>query len=66
MSLHNGSKRLGVYCTLVDRIVPGYPRDTINEILEKVQLEDKMVVKAEIFHLWVIEAPESVAKGISC
>jgi len=47
---------------LVDRIVPGYPRDTINEILEKVQLEDKMVVKAEIFHLWVIEAPESVAK----
>lgn len=52
----------GVYCTLVDRIVPGYPRDTINEILEKIQLEDKMVVKAEIFHLWVIEAPESVAK----
>lgn len=52
----------GVYCTLVDRIVPGYPRDTINEILEKVQLEDKLVVKAEIFHLWVIEAPESVAK----
>lgn len=51
----------GVYCTLVDRIVPGYPRDTINEILEKIQLEDKLVVKAEIFHLWVIEAPESVA-----
>ena len=55
-------KVCGVYCTLVDRIVPGYPRDTINEILEKIQLEDKMVVKAEIFHLWVIEAPESVAK----
>jgi tagaturonate reductase len=52
----------GVYCTLVDRIVPGYPRDTINEILNKIQLEDKLVVKAEIFHLWVIEAPESVAK----
>ena len=55
-------KACGVYCTLVDRIVPGYPRDTINETLEKVQLEDKIVVKAEIFHLWVIEAPESVAK----
>jgi Mannitol-1-phosphate/altronate dehydrogenases len=52
----------GVYSTLVDRIVPGYPRDTINEILEKVQVEDKLVVKAEIFHLWVIEAPQSVAK----
>ena len=52
----------GVYCTLVDRIVPGYPRETIGDILEKIQLEDKMVVQAEIFHLWVIEAPESVAK----
>ncbi|MDR2474742.1 MAG: tagaturonate reductase [Bacteroidales bacterium] len=51
----------GVYCTLVDRIVPGYPKDTINDILEKIQLNDKLVVKAEIFHLWVIEAPESVA-----
>jgi tagaturonate reductase len=52
----------GVYCTLVDRIVPGYPKDTINQILEKIQVEDKLVDKAEIFHLWVIEAPESVAK----
>ncbi len=52
----------GVYCTLVDRIVPGYPKDTINEILDKVQVEDKLVVKAEIFHLWVIEAPEWVEK----
>ena len=52
----------GVYCTLVDRIVPGYPRETIGEILDKIQLDDKMVVQAEIFHLWVIEAPEKVAK----
>jgi len=52
----------GVYSTLVDRIVPGYPKDTIDEILAKIQVEDKLVVKAEIFHLWVIEAPESVAK----
>lgn len=51
----------GVYPTLVDRIVPGYPKDTINQILDKIQLEDKLVVKGEIFHLWVIEAPQSVA-----
>jgi len=51
----------GVYSTLVDRIVPGYPRETINEILEKIQFNDKLVVQAEIFHLWVIEAPQSVA-----
>lgn len=51
----------GVYSTLVDRIVPGYPRETISEILEKIQFDDKLVVQAEIFHLLVIEAPESVA-----
>lgn len=51
----------GVYSTLVDRIVPGYPRDTIGEILEKAGFDDKLVVKGEIFHLWVIEAPASVA-----
>ncbi len=51
----------GVYSTLVDRIVPGYPRETISEILKKIQFDDKLVVQAEIFHLLVIEAPESVA-----
>ncbi len=51
----------GVYPTLVDRIVPGYPKDTIGQILDKIQIEDKLVVKGEIFHLWVIEAPASLA-----
>ena len=51
----------GVYSTLVDRIVPGYPKDSIDEILNRIQLDDKLVVKGEIFHLWVIEAPQSVA-----
>ena len=52
----------GVYCTLVDRIVPGYPKDNIDELLGRAGFDDRLVVKAEIFHLWVIEAPESVAK----
>ncbi|MDR1526263.1 MAG: tagaturonate reductase [Dysgonamonadaceae bacterium] len=52
----------GVYSTLVDRIVPGFPKDTIDEIRQRIQFNDQVVVKAEIFHLWVIEAPESVAK----
>ncbi len=51
----------GVYCTLVDRIVPGYPKDTIDQIHERIGFKDNLVVKGEIFHLWVIEAPESVA-----
>jgi tagaturonate reductase len=52
----------GVYSTLVDRIVPGYPKDSIGEITDRIQVEDKLVVKAEIFHLWVIEAPAWVAE----
>lgn len=52
----------GVYSTLVDRIVPGYPKDTIDEIHARIGYNDKLVVKGEIFHLWVIEAPQSVAK----
>lgn len=51
----------GVYCTLVDRIVPGYPKDDIKQIHERIGYRDNLVVKGEIFHLWVIEAPESVA-----
>ena len=52
----------GVYCTLVDRIVPGYPKDTIDQIHERIGYDDHLVVKAEIFHLWVIEAPKEIEK----
>jgi tagaturonate reductase len=45
-------------CTLVDRIVPGYPFDTAKEIEAKLGYEDKSLVEAEPFHLWVIEGPE--------
>ena len=52
----------GVYSTLVDRIVPGYPRDTAAQLCERVGYQDNLLDKAEIFHLWVIEAPEAVAE----
>ena len=52
----------GVYCTLVDRIVPGYPKDTIDQIHQRIGYDDKLVVKAEIFHLWVIEAPKEIER----
>ncbi len=51
----------GVYATLVDRIVPGFPRKEIDAIKEKLGYNDNLVVQAEVFHLWVIEAPQSVA-----
>lgn len=46
--------------TLVDRIVPGFPKDEIKEIQEKLGYEDNLVVVGEYFHLWVIEAPKWV------
>lgn len=50
----------GVYATLVDRIVPGFPRKEIAEIQEKISYRDNLVVQAEAFHLWVIEAPKEI------
>lgn len=49
-----------VCATLVDRIVPGFPRDTIKEIQQKIGYKDDLVVKAESFHLWVIEKAENM------
>ncbi len=51
----------GVYATLVDRIVPGFPHKEIDTIKETLGYNDNLVVQAEAFHLWVIEAPQSVA-----
>lgn len=44
-----------VFCdTLVDRIVPGFPKDTINEIKEEIGFDDNVVVKGEYYHIWAI------------
>ena len=51
----------GVYSTLVDRIVPGYPRDNAAQLCERAGYDDHLLDKAEIFHLGVIEAPKEVA-----
>ena len=41
--------------TLVDRIVPGYPKDKAAEIQEAMGFNDNNIVKGEIFHLWVLQ-----------
>ena len=43
--------------TLVDRIVPGFPRENIAEIKEELGFDDNLVVKAEFYHLWAIGGP---------
>lgn len=48
--------------TLVDRIVPGYPRNEIEAMTKEQGYIDHSVIKGEIFHLWVIQGDPSVAK----
>ncbi|MCR5849683.1 MAG: tagaturonate reductase [Bacteroidaceae bacterium] len=50
-----------VCTTLVDRIVPGFPRKDIEAIQQKVNYADNMVVQAEAFHLWVIETAPNLS-----
>ena len=50
--------------TLVDRIVPGYPRERIDEITAELGYEDKQVVEGEPFHLWVIEDARQLKKEL--
>ena len=50
-----------IFCnTLVDRIVPGYPREKAAELCKDLGYEDKLLVEGEQFHLWVIEGPQEV------
>ena len=50
-----------VCATLVDRIVPGFPRKEIAQIQEKLNYKDNVVVQGEAFHLWVIERPSNMS-----
>ncbi|CAN5315693.1 tagaturonate reductase [soil metagenome] len=43
--------------TIVDRIVPGFPKEIIKDIREATGYEDNLVVMAEPFYSWIIEAP---------
>jgi tagaturonate reductase len=50
--------------TLVDRIVPGYPKEEAAKLTAELGYEDKLMVTGEIFHLWVIEGPSHLAEEI--
>ena len=50
--------------TLVDRIVPGYPRDEKDEICAQLGYNDDLLDTAEPFALWVIESPVDISKEL--
>lgn len=50
--------------TLVDRIVPGYPRDDAESYEEQLDYEDQMMVVSEVFLLFVIQDAKNLKERI--
>jgi tagaturonate reductase len=48
------------HSTLVDRIVPGYPRAEIEQYNNKLEYQDNLIVAAEPFFLWAIEGGDAL------
>ncbi|MFI0430306.1 tagaturonate reductase [Mariniflexile sp. HMF6888] len=48
------------HSTLVDRIVPGYPKDEIEAYNAQLDYQDNLIVAAEVFFLWVIEGGDDL------
>ncbi|GJM36485.1 MAG: altronate oxidoreductase [Saprospiraceae bacterium] len=54
-----------IFCnTLVDRIIPGVGKDALNDAFHQVGYQDDMITQGEPYHLWAIEAPESVREEL--
>lgn len=54
-----------VFCsTLVDRIVPGYPRAEAETIWGELGYQDNLLDVGEVFGLWVIEGPQWMKKEL--
>lgn len=46
--------------TLVDRIVPGYPKDELEAYSKRLDYQDHLMVTSEAFFLWVIEGGDAL------
>jgi len=59
--LHNSCS---FHSTLVDRIVPGYPKDDIEAYNVQLNYKDNLIVAAEVFFLWVIEGGKELKEKL--
>lgn len=50
------------YSTLVDRIVPGYPKERAADLEKEWNYHDRLIVKAEPFLIFVIEGDKKLEK----
>ena len=58
-------KECNIFCnTLVDRIVPGIQKDQLPSVWQELGYKDAMATEGEPYHLWAIEAPESVRQEL--
>ena len=56
-------KTHNLFCnTLVDRIIPGFPQADAARIFADLGYADRLLVAGEIYHSWIIEAPESLLR----
>lgn len=54
-----------LFCsTLVDRIVPGYPKAQINELQQELGYQDDFIDSAEYFYLFVIQGPQWLSQAL--
>jgi len=58
------NKSCPFYDTLVDRIVPGFPRENIDEVKAELGFDDNLVVKGEYFHVWAIGGDSSIKEKL--
>ena len=54
-------RKENTFCsTLVDRIVPGFPKEEAEKIWEELGYRDDLLDAGEIFASWVIEGPKTI------
>lgn len=57
--------KANTFCnSLVDRIVPGFPKDSIDELTKELGYRDELLVVGEQYHQWVIEGPQWIKKEL--
>ncbi|WP_434036486.1 tagaturonate reductase [Formosa sp. 4Alg 33] len=52
------------HSTLVDRIVPGYPKDEIEDYNKQLDYKDNLIVSSETFFLWVIQGDDKLKQKL--
>jgi len=61
-AFHDWLRRHCVFAeTLVDRIVPGFPVDEIDTLQKELGYDDRLLVAAETYHSWIIQADWKLA-----